>query len=39
MSLEHSKLEVHFFVVPSETSPEMDPDCPTSPYELLSQGK
>lgn len=39
MSLEHSKLEVHCFVVQPDPPPEMDPDCPGSPHELLCQGK
>lgn len=39
MSLEQSKLEVHFHVVQQETLPEVDPDCAGSPRELLCQGK
>lgn len=39
VSLEQSKLEVHFHVVQQETLPEVDPDCAGSPRELLCQGK
>lgn len=39
MSLEQSKLEVHFHVVQQETLPEVAPNCPESPRELFCQGE